>query len=192
MTDSNKDSDRRALLQSALQTIEELQSRLESFERAEADPIAIIGMSGRFPGGADTPEDYWDLLREGRDATGPVPPDRWDVNEFAYLGDGSLPQWFGGFLAEVDQFDPGFFGISPREAATIDPQQRLVLEVTWEALERAGILPETLNGSQTGVFVGITTSDYSQIALSVGPEGMDAYTATGNALNVAAGRVSYT
>ncbi len=188
---SSAAADRRALLQNALQAIEDLQAKLDAVERAKTEPIAIIGMSCRFPGGANSPEAYWDLLREGRDAISEVPADRWDVSAFAKPGDDHPPSWYGGFLQGVDQFDPEFFGISPREANTMDPQQRLVLEVAWEALERAGIVPESLLNSQTGVFMGITTNDYSRIAMSVGPDNMDVYTATGSALNVAAGRVAY-
>src|SRR5690606_23475097 len=136
-----------------------------------------------------SPEAYWELLQQGRDAISEVPADRWDVSAYAKPGDDHPPSWYGGFLQGVDQFDPEFFGISPREANTMDPQQRLVLEVAWEALERAGIVPESLLNSQTGVFMGITTNDYARIAMSVGPDNMDVYTATGSALNVAAGRV---
>lgn len=188
---SSAAADRRALLQNALQAIDDLQAKLDAVERAKTEPIAIIGMSCRFPGGANSPEAYWQLLAEGRDAISEVPLERWDVSAYAKPGDDHPPHWFGGFLKGVDQFDPEFFGISPRETNTMDPQQRLVLEVAWEALENAGIVPESLFNSQTGVFVGITTNDYARIAMSVGPDAMDVYTATGSALNVAAGRVAY-
>ena len=192
MPDISQPSDRRALLQNALQAIEELQGKLEAVERAKTEPIAIIGLSCRFPGGADSPEAYWQLLQEGRDAIREVPPERWAFSPSRSDRGTEGGRWFGGFLDGIDQFEPGFFGISPREANTMDPQQRLVLEVTWEALERAAILPESLFDSQTGVFIGITTNDYGRIAMSVGPDAMDVYTATGSALNVAAGRVAYT
>ncbi len=188
---SNPSFDRRALLQNALQAIDDLQARLDAVEQAKTEPIAIIGLGCRFPGGANSPEAYWQLLQEGRDAIGEVPPGRWDVAAWAKKLDPAPEHWFGGFLDGIDQFEPEFFGISPREANTMDPQQRLVLEVAWEALERAGILPESLLNSQTGVFLGITTTDYGRIALSVPPEAMDVYTATGSAMNVAAGRVAY-
>ena len=100
--------------------------------------------------------------------------------------------WYGGFLDQIDRFDPKFFGITPREATSLDPQQRLVLEVSWEALERAGLAPDRLNGSLTGIFLGITTNDYAQLAKLGGPQQLDVYTATGTALNAAAGRVAYT
>lgn len=183
--------DRRVLLQNALLAIEDLQARLDAVEQAKFEPIAIIGLSCRFPGGADNPEAYWQLLQEGRDAIREVPEWRWDTHAFTQAGK-EAPHWYGGFLEGIDRFDPEFFGIAPREANTMDPQQRLVLEVTWEALERAGIIPESLFNSQTGVFLGITTNDYARIAMRVSTDAMDVYTATGSALNVAAGRVAYT
>ncbi len=180
-------ADRKALLQNALQAIDELQAKLDAVEQARTEPIAIVGLSCRFPGGANSPEDYWQLLCDGVDAVREVPADRWSA------GDGlEGTVWYGGFLDNIDKFDPQFFGITPREAATMDPQQRLVLEVAWEALERAGIAPDKLNGSQTGVFVGITTNDYSQLAKAGGPDQLDVYTATGSALNAAPGRLAYT
>src|SRR6185295_1249400 len=119
--------------------------------------IAIIGLGCRFPGAA-SPADYWRLLREGKDAVGEVPPDRWNIDEY-YDPDPEAPGKMytrdGGFLREVAQFDPYFFGISPREATSMDPQQRLVLEVGWEALEDAGQPVDRLAGSATGVFIGI-------------------------------------
>jgi len=179
--------DRRALLKNALVALEEMQAKLDAVEQAKNAPIAIVGLSCRFPGGANDPEAYWNLLRDGVDAVTEVPANRWDVSEYA-----GTAIWYGGFLDQVDQFDPQFFGISAREASTMDPQQRLVLEVGWEALERAGIAPDSLNGSATGVFLGITTNDYLQLLKQGGAEQMDVYTATGSALNAAAGRLSYT
>ncbi|MGZ4701740.1 MAG: type I polyketide synthase, partial [Ilumatobacteraceae bacterium] len=187
--------DRRALLQQALQAIDHLQGKLDRAEAAAHEPIAIVGMSCRFPGGANSPEQYWELLRSGRDLVTEYPQQRRDMIaaagvDVAMLDDGTT--WFGGFLDQIDQFDPQFFGISPREAATMDPQQRLVLEVSWEALERAGIAPDSLSGSATGVFIGITTNEYIQLAKLGGPDALDVYSATGGALNAAAGRVAYT
>lgn len=143
------------------------------------EPIAVIGLGCRFPGAA-SPEAFWDLLQAGIDAIGEVPAGRWTTH---------CTRW-GGFLPAVDQFDARFFGIAPREAARMDPQQRLLLEVAWEALERAGIAPPTLAGSQTGVFVGISSSDYSQFQFHA-PELVDAYAGTGNAHAIAANRLSY-
>ncbi|MBP9051375.1 MAG: type I polyketide synthase [Ilumatobacteraceae bacterium] len=187
--------DRRALLQSALHAIDDLQAKLGRAEAAGREPIAIIGMSCRFPGGATSPEAYWDLLVSGRDAVSEYPAQRRAMAEAAGVDLGMLDdgtRWYGGFLDEIDQFDPQFFGVSPREAATMDPQQRLVLEVSWEALERAGIAPDSLNGTATGVFVGITGNEYIQLAKLSGPENLDVYSATGGALNAAPGRIAYT
>ncbi|MCB8984307.1 MAG: type I polyketide synthase [Ardenticatenaceae bacterium] len=180
--------DRRALLKNALTAIDTLQAKLNAVEQAKKEPIAIVGMGCRFPGGANSPEAYWQLLQDRVDTIRLSPADRWD-QEIA--GDTAV-SWYGSFLDGIDQFDPQFFGITPREAATMDPQQRLVLEVTWEALERAGIAPDSLRGSQTGIFVGITTNDYGHISLMGDPAELDVYTATGSALNVNPGRVAYT
>lgn len=140
------------------------------------EAIAIVGIGCRFPG-AKNPEAFWQLLRDGKDAISPV-RGRWQGDDW------------GGFLTDIDRFDPQFFGISPREANEIDPQQRLLLEVSWEALENAGIAPDGLAGSLTGVFIGISGSDYSQLRLHYGIE-PDAYAGTGNAHSIAANRLSY-
>jgi phthiocerol/phenolphthiocerol synthesis type-I polyketide synthase C len=156
------------------------------------EPVAIIGIGCRFPG-ADGPAAFWRLLSDGADAITEIPPDRWDVDAF-YHPDatraGTATTRWGGFLDQVDQFDPGFFGISPRESARMDPQQRLLLEVTWEALEDAGQVQDRLAGSPTGVFIGISTYDYGQLQLGQ-PELVNAYTGTGSALSIAANRLSY-
>src|SRR5712691_593879 len=149
----------------ALLALEKMQGKLDEVESAKTEPIAIIGMGCRFPGGASNPAAFWQLLRDGVDAVGEVPPDRWDIDAL-YDQDPAAPgkmytRW-AGFLEGVDQFDPAFFGISPREAATMDPQQRLLLEVAWEALEYAGLPPEQLSGSASGVFVGVCGSDYAR------------------------------
>lgn len=160
----------------------------------KAEPIAVIGMGCRFPGAPD-PEAYWQLLRNGVDAITEVPCDRWDID--AYFDPdpevaGKMYTRQGGFLSAVDGFDPTFFGIAPREAHSLDPQQRLLLEVTWEALEAANLLPSRLYNSLTGVFIGICTSDYAKRLLGTNdPRQIDAYFGTGNALSVAAGRLSY-
>jgi acyl transferase domain-containing protein/acyl-CoA synthetase (AMP-forming)/AMP-acid ligase II/acyl carrier protein len=160
--------------------------------RAANEPIAIIGIGCRFPG-ADGPAAFWRLLSDGVDATAEIPSDRWDGDAF-YDPDPSVPGTAvsrrGGFLRGIDQFDFQFFGISPRESAQMDPQQRLLLEMSWEALEDAGQVPEQLAGSRTGVFVGISTNDYGYLRLGQ-PRLVDAYTGTGNALSVAANRLSY-
>ncbi len=186
--DNQAQPDRRALLKNALSAIETLQTKLNAVEQAKKEPIAIVGMGCRFPGGANSPEAYWQLLQDGVDTIRKPPTDRWDSE----IADETAVSWYGSFLEGIDQFDPQFFGITPREAATMDPQQRLVLEVTWEALEQAGIAPDSLRGSQTGIYVGITTNDYSHISMTGDPAELDVYTATGSALNVNPGRVAYT
>ncbi len=162
-------------------------------EELRTDPIAIVGMSCRFPGGADSPEAFWNMLLAGRDGIVEVPGERWDIEQF-YDADSTAPgkmstRW-GGFLREIDKFDADFFGISPREAEAMDPQQRLLLEVVWEALENAGQTADRLAGSQTGTFVGMYYHDYADELFS-DRENIDAYTSTGNAHSVAVGRISY-
>ncbi len=156
------------------------------------ESIAIIGIGCRFPG-AEDPEAFWQLLRNGVDAIAEVPKDRWDIDAF-YEPEpgkpGKMNTRWGGFLEQVDQFEPSFFGISPREVERMDPQQRLVLEVAWEAIENAGIAPEKLSGSQTGVFMGIGNYDYCRL-LTKDINLVNAYDGTGNTLSIAANRLSY-
>ncbi|WP_437494050.1 type I polyketide synthase [Sorangium sp. So ce1014] len=174
----------------------ELSARVELLARAEREPIAIVGMGCRMPGGADSPEALWRLLRDGVDAIAEIPRDRWDIDAY-YDPDpdapGKMSTRWGGFLDDVNRFDASFFGISPREAAGMDPQQRLVLEVAWEALERANLPADGLLGSRTGVFIGIGTNDYLRRAqrLMPTPASINAYLGTGNALSAASGRLSY-
>src|SRR5262249_39754494 len=145
-------------LQSAYLALEEMQSKLDALEQSRGEPIAITGIGCRFPGAANSPAEFWQLLHDGVDAVGGGPADRWDIDAY-YDPDPTKPgkmctRW-GGFLQAVDMFDPQFFDISPREATLMDPQQRLLLEVAWEALEDAGQPPSRLAGSRTGVFVGL-------------------------------------
>jgi glutamate-1-semialdehyde-2,1-aminomutase len=160
--------------------------------KMDREPIAIIGIGCRFPG-AKNKETFWLLLRDGVDAITEVPAERWDVDAF-YDPDAATPdkmntRW-GGFLEDLEQFDPQFFKISPREAVSIDPQQRLLLEVAWEALEDAGQKPERLAGTRTGVFMGINGFDY-YMRLMENPVNVDAYVGTGNTNCIAANRISY-
>ena len=174
----------------------QLQERLEQAEsRARLDaPIAVVGVGCRFPGGAVDPESYWELLLAGRDAISDIPADRWDAGELYdpdWRTEGKMATRWGGFLDEVDHFDARLFGISPREAIGMDPQQRLLLEVSRDALERAGIAPGSLQGSRTGVFVGLSSTDYLALQNRRGLEAIDGYLASGAAPSVAAGRVAY-
>jgi acyl transferase domain-containing protein len=182
-------------LKRAFLAIEQLQARVDELERAKREPIAIVGMGCRFPGGADSPEAFWRLLCEGYDAVSEVPPDRWDVDEY-YDADPDVPGKTStrraGFVSDIADFDPQFFGISPREAVGMDPQQRMLLEVSWQALEHAGIDPSRLSGSPTGVFVGLCGADYVTLQMKWNdPTRIGPYFASGTAHSVAAGRLSY-
>ena len=182
-------------LKRALLALEDMQAKLKSFESAQREPIAIIGMGCRFPGGADSPEAFWTLLRDGKDAITEVPSDRWNLDTYYDPNPdapGKIYTRKGGFLSQVDGFDAQFFGISAREAGSLDPQQRLLLEVSWEALEHANQAPDHLVDSLTGVFIGICSNDYNKMIWQAGgAAGVDAFCATGNALSIAAGRLSY-
>lgn len=172
----------------------DLQTKLDVVQRAKTEPIAVIGMGCRLPGGAHSPEQYWKRLRDGFDAVAEVPPDRWDAD--AYFDPdpdqaGKIITRSGGFLDQVDSFDAHFFGISPREAASMDPQHRVFLEVAWEALEHAGVAADKITNSQTGVFVGISATDYEKILQASGPANWDIYRMTGIGLNFAAGHLSF-
>ena len=161
---------------------------------AAENGIAIIGIGCRFPGGVDSPEAFWSLLCEGRDAITEVPAGRWpsDANAWLSGADEVARLRYGGFLEEIDGFDSPFFGITPREAETLDPQQRLLLEITWEALEHAAIDPRALAGTATGVFVGISHTDYAYRLTPAERLAISGYLATGNVHSTAAGRIAFT
>jgi thioester reductase-like protein len=188
-------TDRQEVLRRALVEIRDVRAKLVEMQSRQNEPIAVIGIGCRFPGGACNAREFWSLLDTGTDAIVPVPPSRWDVDAF-FDSDPNTPgkmyTRFGGFLTEdISLFDADFFRIMPREAAGIDPQQRLLLEVGWESLEDAGQSPRTLSGSDTGVFVGISTNDYAQFTMFGDAREIGPYTATGNALNAVAGRLAY-
>lgn len=182
-------------LQKAYSTIQLLRRQLNQLEQSKSEAIAIIGMGCRAPD-AKNPDELWNLIRSGKDAVSEIPASRWDAKSYFDPRPGTPGKSYtmhGGFIEGVDQFDASFFQISAREAESMDPQQRLLLEVTWEALENAGIPPSTLFGSLTGVFIGVTSSDYGllqaspQMQIEVNP-----YFNTGTPLNACAGRISYT
>jgi len=188
--------DRLSPLQRASLAIKQLRARLDAVEQAQREPVAIIGMACRFPGGANSPDAFWRLLVEGQDAISDVPDGRWDRDAFYDPDPGALGHMYtckSGFLRHHDtaSFDAGFFRLSPTEANGLDPQHRLLFELTWEALEDGGISPDHLVGTRTGVYIGIATNDYAQIAAQIGLEKLDPYVGFGTSMNTAAGRLSF-
>ncbi|BAZ48614.1 erythronolide synthase [Nostoc sp. NIES-4103] len=182
-----------SLMKNALQEIRAMKAKINAMQQAQTEPIAIIGMGCRFPFGANSPEAFWQLLESRVNGITEVPANRWDINSYydASLDiPGKVYTRCGGFLTQqIDEFDANFFNISPREATMLDPQQRLLLEVSWEAIEQAGLSSVELRGSQTGVFIGMMTQDYAHLTQQ--PTLIDLHTGTGNAISVAAGRLSY-
>ncbi|MEW2708707.1 type I polyketide synthase [Streptomyces koyangensis] len=183
----------RDYLKRATTDLAAVRRRLRAAESADREPIAIVGMACRYPGGVDSPESLWRVVRDGVDAISGFPVDRgWDMAPFdAGAAAGIEFSREGGFIDAVADFDPSLFNISPREALAMDPQQRLVLETSWEAVERAGIDPLSLRGSRTGVFTGVMYNEYASRALSVSEE-VAGHLGTGSSGSVVSGRVSYT
>ncbi|MGW4532633.1 SDR family NAD(P)-dependent oxidoreductase [Nocardia sp. NPDC004340] len=174
------------LLRRVTAELQESRAKLRELTQAGSEPVAIVGMGCRFPGGVGSPDDLWRLVVEGRDAISEWPSDRgWDrLADRSYVRE-------GGFVHDAGDFDPEFFGISPREALAMDPQQRLLLETVWEALEQAGIKPDSLRGSDTGVFAGVMGQTYGGISGVEAEHGPEGYRMTGSAPSVVSGRVSY-
>lgn len=177
----------------ALVEIRRLRAELESCRRGQLEPVAIIGLAVRLPGGITSPERFWKALAEGEDLITTVPPERWDAQAY-WSSDGDQPGTMydvhGGFLSDIDAFDADLFGIHPREAASMDPQHRMLLEMTWEALERANIDPRSLKNTQTGIYLGLTNSDYGRLLVD-DARAVDGYSGVGAAASIAAGRLAY-
>jgi 3-oxoacyl-(acyl-carrier-protein) synthase/SAM-dependent methyltransferase/acyl carrier protein len=177
----------------ALVEIRRLRAELESCRRSQLEPVAIIGLAVRLPGGITSPEGFWKALAKGKDLITTVPPERWNAQAY-WSPDGDQPgtmyDTHGGFLSDIDAFDADLFGIHPREAASMDPQHRILLELTWEALERATIDPRSLKNTQTGIYLGLTNSDYGRLLIDT-PQTIDGYTGVGAAASIAAGRLAY-
>ncbi len=187
-------ADNKRLMQKALLELRELKAKVAAMEQAKHEPIAVIGMGCRFPQ-AHSPAAFWQLLHDGVDAISDIPAERWDIGAH-YDPDPDAPDKMyvrqGGYLQDVYHFDAAFFGIPPREVATMDPQQRILLEVCWEALEHAGIAPGRLSQSETGVYIGYMNRDYvHQMGDAEPARKSDPYILTGNSFSFVAGRVSY-
>lgn len=181
-----------ALMRRALEELRELRAQLADYRQRDCQPVAVLGIGCRFPGGCDSPEALWQFLAEGRNAKTEVPADRWNWPDY-YRAEapapGKISTRYGAFIDGIDRFDAHFFNITAREAEQMDPQQRLLLQSSWQALERSGIDPKKLRDSRTGIFIGCMTQEYSELIRS--DAAIDMHTGSGNAPSVIAGRLAY-
>ncbi|BBM86750.1 type I polyketide synthase [Candidatus Uabimicrobium amorphum] len=182
------------LLKEALIEIKKMRQKVREWESAPSTPIAVVGMSCRFAGDVDTPQKLWQMLLDKKDAVTEVPKERWNIDDY-YDPDPNAPgktytRW-GSFVSDADKFDASFFGIIPNEARMMDPQQRLILETAWEALEDGGQAPESWKDELVGVFLGISNNDYERIYNRMEKRDVDVYSGTGNTFSVASGRLSF-
>jgi phthiocerol/phenolphthiocerol synthesis type-I polyketide synthase D len=181
-----------ALMRRALDELRELRSKLAQYQQAEHEPIAVIALGCRFPGGCDSPESLWQFLSEGKNARSEVPAERWSLAEYYDAKPqrpGKISSRYGAFLTDIAKFDADFFAIASREAEQMDPQQRLLLETSWQTFERTGIHPKALRNSRSGVFIGCMTQEYSELIRD--EKSIDVHTGTGNAPSLLAGRLAY-
>ncbi len=189
-------TDHNLLMKNALLELRGLKSKLKNLEQAQNEPIAIIGLGCRFPGGANSLEAYWQLLRNGIDAITEIPASRWDLDSYYDPNPDTPGKTYirhGSFVDQIDLFDTDFFGVAPRETVRLDPQHLLVLEVAWEALENAALAPDRLSGTETGVYIGLMNNDYTHLQIEqLTPTTVDPYMLTGNSISFPAGRLSYT
>ena len=193
LSKTGNETDGLSPVKQALVEIRRLRSELEECRRGRNETVSILGMAVRLPGGVSSPERYWQALAAGENLISTVPSERWEAHAY-WSNDpdqsGKMYDVHGGFIDDIDAFDPEFFGINAREAESMDPQQRLLLELTWEALERSGIDPRTLMNTQTGIYIGMGNSDYGR-RLTSDVRRIDGYTGLGAASSIAAGRIAY-
>lgn len=189
MTESDK---QQALMRKALEELRELRSQLAQYQQAAHEPIAVLAIGCRFPGACDSPEALWQFLADGKNARSEVPEQRWSLAEYyaePAQTPGKVSSRYGAFLGDIDRFDADFFAIAAREAEQMDPQQRILLETSWQAFERAGIHPKALRNSRSGVYIGCMTQEYAELIKD--DSAIDVHTGTGNAPSILAGRLAY-